>query len=421
MRQQSEASQCSKLVGLGGKIVDRRELLLATFAAPFLRAQKRSREANVQIMEAVWQGARIQFYDPRMRGVDWNAVRKEFLRKVQTCSSDNQLLSLLREMLRRLRNSHIFLYTREEWDWQMNIVPICFAKTGNRVFVRYVLRGKKSGLLAPLEFGDEIIAVDGLPAARLRPVTLARLEAVKGNPNFGPPGSVAEVEIRRASARQVVKVNRVARPSGFEAVVTEHPTPNIIHVRFFCLDSSEIPVARLRQLSEEIITARGLVLDVRSCVGGDKQVSNFIAAGLIGPNKPLFRNITREGQETFHETPADVPRFVGPVAVLTNANTESEPEILTAVCKEYACARIFGERTAGAFNGWTVAVELPYGFALYALPYTRSVSPKGIEYEGRGIEPDEPVANLVKDFEEHHDQPLMAAIGYLQHGIRNKT
>jgi C-terminal processing protease CtpA/Prc len=87
--------------------------------------------------------------------------------------------------------------------------------------------------------------------------------------------------------------------------------------------------------------------------------------------------------------------------------------MLAAICKEYKCARIVGERTAGAFNGWTMAVDLPYRFAKFALPYTRSVSPKGIEYEGHGVEPDEPIVNTAKDFRSGHDTMLEAALGYL--------
>jgi C-terminal processing protease CtpA/Prc len=75
---------------------------------------------------------------------------------------------------------------------------------------------------------------------------------------------------------------------------------------------------------------------------------------------------------------------------------------------------LVGERTAGAFNGWTLAIDLPNSFARYALPYTRSVSPKGIEYEGRGVNPDQPLANSIADFEIKRDRPLAAAIKYVE-------
>jgi len=397
-------------------ILSRRELIFATLAMPWLQVQLRSRETNVQILEAVWQGARDRFCDPQMHGVDWVAVRDEFLPKSEACTSHEQLLALLREMLSRLRNSHIFLYSREEWSWRHNILPFCFDRVADRVFVRYAHRGKDSTALAGLEFGDEVVAVDGVSADKLRPLTLARLEAVKGNPTFGPAGSVAEVEIRRSACRSVVKAARVARPAGFETVIVERPRPEILHLRLFTLGSGELPPARLQQIWEQVIPARGLILDLRNCVGGDSKVSNFIAGSLLGSGKRLFRTIPRpdsKNTEILDQTDPQAPRFAGRVAVITNANTESQPELLAAICREYGCARVVGERTAGAFHGWTVAVDLPYGFAMFALPYTRSLSPKGIDYEGRGVEPDQPVANKVADFEMKHDRALAAAFRYV--------
>ncbi len=393
--------------------MNRRKFLLAALAPPLPNSQERRPEANVRILEAVWQSARDRFYDPQMRGVDWAAVRQEFLPRARASVSDEQLVSLMRDMLSRLRNSHIFLYSREEWNWRRNILPFCFDRVAGRVFVRYVLHGKDSAALAPLQFGDEVVAVDGVPADKLQPLTLTRLDPIKGNPNFGPPGSIAAMEIRRSARRSVVNVGRSARPAGFAAAILEHPRSNIVHLRFFTLGSRELPAARLHQIWDEVTTAKGLVLDLRNCVGGDSKVSNFIAGSLLGPGKPLFRTVPRPGsaeKEVLDQSDPQAPRFVGRVAVITNSNTESQPELLAALCKEYGCAQLVGERTAGAFNGFTEAVDLPDNFALFALPYTRSVSPKGVEYEGRGIEPDESASNTVSDFEAKRDRPLAAAL-----------
>lgn len=400
-----------------GLIVNRREFLLSTLAPPLLNSQVQPPEASVRILEAVWQGARDQFYDPQMRGVDWIAVKEEFLPRVRASTSEEQLLTLLRQMLSRLRNSHIFLYSREEWTWRSNILPFCFDRLASRVFVRCVLHGRDSTALAPLQFGDEIVAVDGVPADKLLPLTLARLDPIKGNPNFGPPGSIAEVEIRRMARRSVVKAARIARPAGFDAAILERPRSNIVHLRFFALGSGELPAARLHRIWDDVTTSKGLVLDLRNCVGGDSRVSNFIAGSLLGPGKLLFRTLPRPGsaeKEVLDQSDPEAPRFVGRVAVITNSNTESQPEILAAICKEFGCAHLVGEPTAGAFNGFTVSVNLPDSFALFALPYTRSVSPKGVEYEGRGIEPDEPARNTVSDFEAKSDRPLAVALRYLQ-------
>lgn len=397
--------------------MDRRELLATILTAPFLNAQVRSSEAKLQIFEAVWRAVRDQFYDPQTRGVDWTAIRDEFLPKARACDSDGQLLCLLRKMLSRLRNSHIFLYSVEEWEWRKNVLPFCFDKIGNRVFVRCSLQAKELGALPALELGDEILAVDGIPASRLRPPTIARLDSIKDSPQYGPALSSAQAEFRRAGKQSVVKLRRVIRPDGMKSVILAHPRPGIVHLRFYSLASRELPAAKLQHLWDEVTPARGLALDLRNCIGGDSEVSSFIAGSLLGPGKPLFRTIPRPSSgadEVLDQTNALAPRFNGRVAVLVNSNTESQPEILAAICREYGCARLIGERTAGAFNGWTIAIELPYHFAMFALPYTRSVSPKGIEYEGRGVEPDEPATNTIADFEAKRDKPLLSALQYLE-------
>jgi C-terminal processing protease CtpA/Prc len=313
----------------------RRELFLAAFAAPLLKGQVRSPEANSRVLEAVWEGVRDHFYDPRTRGVDWAAVRDEFLPKARACESDDQLLALLREMLSRLHNSHVFLYSREEWDWRGNILPFHMEIEANRTSVRYVLR-KDLRPLADLEPGDQIVTVDGVPGARIRPLTLARLEPAKGNPNFGPAGSVAKVELRRGGRRMTVEAPRVTRPGGFDPVVFEHPRPGVAHLRFFTLTSSELPADKLGPLWEEAARSQALILDFRNCVGGDGKVSGFIASSLLGPGKPLFEATSRRGgaqKPVRAQTDSHGPRFDGRLAIIVNSNTESEPEILTAISR----------------------------------------------------------------------------------------
>jgi len=61
-----------------------------------------------------------------------------------------------------------------------------------------------------------------------------------------------------------------------------------------------------------------------------------------------------------------------------------------------------------AFNGFAKAIDLPGGFALFVLPYTRSISPSGIEYEGVGVQADFIVKNSVADFRMHRDAVLRA-------------
>jgi C-terminal processing protease CtpA/Prc len=224
---------------------------------------------------------------------------------------------------------------------------------------------------------------------------------------------VAKVEALRGSRRITLDVPRVTRAAGFDSAVLERPSPMIAHMRFFTLGSTELPADKLGPLWADAARARALVLDLRNCVGGDGKVSGFIAASLLGPGHGLFKSIPRPGsgdEPNQPRTGSNAPRFDGRVAVIANSNTESEPELLAATCKEYGRGRIFGERTPGAFHGPTLAIAVPDRLALFAVPYASSISPKGIDYEQRGIEPDEPVQNTAAGLAKAVDAPLAKAL-----------
>lgn len=395
----------------------RRDLLRAGLLAPVLRAQESHPALFNRVFEAVWIAVRDEFYDPNTRGVDWLQIKREFAPLVRLCASDQDLLNVLRDMLSRLHNSHVFLYSREEWDWRQNILPFRFERLGERVFIQELLQLKIADAKPDYGLGDEILSVDQAPLEKLLPISLATLQDVRGNPNFGPAGSVAELSIRRGGKTLIAKARRVTRPGGFENLVLAQPVPGIAILRMLTLESAALPERRLQEVWMRVQSSRGLIIDLRSCVGGDPSVSNFIASRLLGERRPLFTEVPRpqSGHSAYVEySDAGTPRYKGKVAVLTNSNTESQPEVLAAVCKEYGSARLIGERTAGAFNGFTTAIPLPERFARFALPYTRGVSPKGFDYEGRGVTPDEVVRNTAEDYSRGRDRVLIKAIKHVQ-------
>lgn len=188
-------------------------------------------------------------------------------------------------------------------------------------------------------------------------------------------------------------------------------------MRMLTLESAQLIEEQLQRMWTRLLQSKAMIIDLRSCVGGDSTVSNFLAGGLLGGGKRLFTHVPRpaskQSEETSYSNPG-VELYRGKVIILTNSNTESQPEVLAAVCKEYARACVFGERTASALNGWTAAISLPNQFARFALPYTRGVSPHNVSYEGRGISPDKSIRNTAKDYQQGRDRVLQSAIKELQ-------
>jgi len=203
---------------IGRRPATRREILIAAASVGRVGLFARGPQENLEVLDAVWEGVRDRFYDHNLRGVDWAAVRAEFVPIARDCQSSQQLLSVLRKMLGRLQNSHLLLFSRQEWAYRQNILPFCFDRVGPRVYFRCALRPSNSADNEGnpvLEPGDEIISIDGEPSTRLEPVTLRRPVEILGNPNFGPKDSDAMLKIMRRGRILEFRVRRLKRPTGF--------------------------------------------------------------------------------------------------------------------------------------------------------------------------------------------------------------
>jgi C-terminal processing protease CtpA/Prc len=137
-------------------------------------------------LNQAWSFARDNFYDARMHGVDWNAVHAEFAKRLAGVGDADGMRSLLRDMLARLHNSHTGVITRDELARIHTVLPFAWEGAGDRVFVSYVFR-LRNGANAPIQFGDEILSIDGQPAARMRQVGVTHLDDIATNPYTGAP------------------------------------------------------------------------------------------------------------------------------------------------------------------------------------------------------------------------------------------
>src|SRR5262249_41924349 len=161
-----------------------------------------------------------------------------------------------------------------------------------------------------------------------------------------------------------------------------------------------------RQISS-INQARGVILDLRYCGGGYPATGLNIVSWLIGTGKVYNTIAPRNsaGTEEYRASEASAegieaivnrglsarlvtqrahPVYSGLVAVLIGG-TGSECEVVAATLQEHGRARLFGQGTEGAFNGWAVAQPLPYGAGSISIPVTASISPKGVQYEGKAV------------------------------------
>lgn len=388
---------------------------LITLSSPAAPQQGRATDSQQfsVVLKTISNAIASEYYDPSA-GDTWTKIEAAYRDKIKIATTKPEQLHLVRKMLSELHNSHIFFYTREEWAMRQKVLPFFFENIGQRTFVR------KPFNKSPFEFGDEIISIDGKSASILRQRNLARLDDVDDNPLYGPATSSAKLTVLRGGKELDLQVTRSSPKD--EEMEMRSLQPGIVYLAFTDLSNESAAQQSLQNSWKQAMSAKAIILDLRDCGGGWPSTIEYLLDSLLGARHRQFVIQNRE-KHTIPSEPAfaAAPKFTGTVVVLQGGQTQSGGELLAATLKEAGRATLVGERTAGAFNGFTKTVELPGNFALFALPYTKSVSPAGIEYERMGVQPDVLIQPSIADFQAHRDTVLQRSLQIASSGNRSVT
>src|SRR5262245_41556210 len=91
-------------------------ILLPLLAACATAAKKPSlsQSQRREVFEAAWARIPELHYDPALGGVDWKAVHDATAPKVDACTSDAELVTVLNDMLGALGHSHVGVFPPDE-------------------------------------------------------------------------------------------------------------------------------------------------------------------------------------------------------------------------------------------------------------------------------------------------------------------
>jgi C-terminal processing protease CtpA/Prc len=190
----------------------------------------------------------------------------------------------------------------------------------------------------------------------------------------------------------------------------------ILRVKSFLIP--QVTKAALDQAKSQLSKAKVILIDLRGNGGGAGSSISYLVEDIIGADKVLWRDRTREGlerqepyifrgyfddavnaeaeaeiklsnEQPFVEwrTRADTKQDPRPHFILVDDQCGSSCDLFAGIIKDYGAAKILGVRTMGALFGGD-AVRLNWqGFALIA-PTLQVISPKGNTIEGVGVQPD---------------------------------
>lgn len=390
-------------------------------------------EGRLRIFDEVWEQVSERYFDPSFHGVDWGALRAEMRPRAAEAHGEAELYALLRRMLGSLRDPHTRVYAPgESNDWRVHryvSIGVAVRELSGQFVVTDVERDSQARR-AGLRAGDAVLALDGVPAARLVERRLkeqnapdsasARLVSV-AHLFDGEPGSHVSVTFARAGEKKEREATlrrepRTRLPS-FDVEEEEHG----VRLVRFNIFTPEVAAQFTRALRDELKGARALVIDLRENGGGETQSMADLASTLLPAGLSLGRFTDRTGavwlepytRTALLSTADRFERFGRPVVLLTGARTASAAEVFAASLRETNRASVIGEATCGCVLGIRRRHRLPDGGILDVSEMDYHTA-AGTRLEGTGLRPDVTVEPTREDLRHRRDRALERALEILQ-------
>jgi carboxyl-terminal processing protease len=413
-------------------------LALAASAGDADRLTAEQKRLNLDSFEHVWTTVRDKHWDPKLGGLDWQAVHDELRPRLDAATNMEQARAAMQEMLARLKQSHFNIVPVEVYE-EIGGGSKGEGRTGLHV---RVVEGR--ALVVEVEPGSpaidggvkpgwEIESVDGKPLAAglgeigrtyrdstLRDIMLARAVGTRLEGGAGGrvkvgfrdgQGGATTLEIERTPPRgKLVSFGNL--PPMYFWVESRKARPDVGYIRFNLFFEPDALNQAFEKAIRECADCRGFVIDLRGNPGGIGGLALGVAGWFLDrPGLRLGDLFLRTSKFTF----AIFPRatvFHGPLGILIDGCSGSTSEILAGGMQDLKRGRIFGERSAGAalpsmFERLANGDGFQYAIANY-------ISEGGKQLEGAGVVPDETAAPSRRALLEGHDPALERALAWIE-------
>jgi len=381
-----------------------------------------------QMFVESWRLMRDYFYDPKMHGVDWPAIRQKYLPLVERVTDRAELSDLIADMVGELSALHIFVFGGDFREGQDQVKPASLgaelaldqAQEGYRI--EHIYKSdpdypeRSSPLARPglnLKEGDIIQMINGVPVLSVpHPAGLLRDQA----------GRQVLLSVKRKAGKpreMVVTPINLEQEADLRYDDWEYSRRR--HVEE--LGKGDIGYIHLRAMGPKdiatwardfypVFNRKGLIIDVRHNGGGN--IDSWILEKLL--RKAWFYWQPRVGNPLWNMQYA----FRGHLVVLCDEHTGSDGEAFTEGFKRLGLGKVIGTRTWGgeiwlSFDNWLV----DKGIASAAEHGVYGPEGKWL-IEGHGVDPDIVVDNLPHATFRGEDAQLKAALDHLQQQIKLK-
>jgi len=386
-------------------------------------------------LDYVWNTVNEKYYDAKLNGVDWRAVRLKYEPMLKHSKTDDEYWELLDKMTGELRDSHTRVQSPKQVAQQrMNeshSLGFGFLELDDALLVTNV-NPESDAWWAGARAGMTIKTINNEPALTLYRRLLvesrdsstawARSRGAVRKISAGEVDTKADFTFARADDSEItatLKRRAFKTPPEF--------TQRILPSGFGYISFSNFAgglEGNILKAIDKMKTTPGMIVDVRNNGGGSLSMSANLATKFLSEKTKGTKILTRTGRAPtlfFIETTKLDPEFDGsketaytkPLVILTNQNSASASEIFSASLQDLGRATVIGTRTCGCLLGYMGYADIPGGGQL-AYSEMGFVTPKGKRVEGEGVMPDVEVKLARTDIIANRDRALETAVAFLQ-------
>jgi C-terminal processing protease CtpA/Prc len=383
---------------------------------------KTDRERALGILDNVMKGIQENYYDPNLKGLDWNAVHAQAKEKIEESNSLNAALAQVAAAVSTLNDSHTRFvppYKPFKLDFGLDYQTIW-----SRVFITRVRPGSDAAA-KNIRPGAEILSMDGVKPTRQNLYDIAYL-IYRLDPReelnlelLYPSGEKQTVTVK---AKIIQHSAMSARFGGGQWNDMRREGDNWRHrMRIQVVKTGDVCIVKfpiffhdfddLHEMQKKILPCTTAIIDLRGNPGGAVDTLKLFVGMFFDDDVKIFDEVTRKKTNSTVAKSEHHNNYSGKVIVLVDSGSASAAELFARVIQLEKRGTIIGDMSSGYVMEDTWFPFFSSGIDYGAdITIANAVMVDGKSLEHHGVKPDDIQFPQPTDIESGRDPVLAHAV-----------